>query len=176
MERHVVRGFIDGALSVLGVVIGASSAEIGIVISAGIGGGIANALSNAFGAFSAEMVEEEIKLSEVEKSMLSDLRDTEVYREIRKRVMLRGVIDGLSTAFGSFLPILPFILALVIGYSIKLALALSVGVTAISLSLIGMYYGIVSKKSIIASGVKMGLMGLVTAVVIFLIERSLRFI
>ncbi len=176
MERHVVRGFIDGALSVLGVVIGASGAEISIVISAGIGGGIANALSNAFGAFSAEMVEEEIKLSEVEKSMLSDLRSTEIYREIRKKVMLRGIIDGVSTAFGSFLPIVPFILALVMGYSIKLALAFSVGLTAISLSMVGMYYGMISKKNILLSGAKMGLMGIVTAIATFVIERSLKLI
>mgnify|MGYP000076641159 CR=1 FL=1 len=176
MERHVVRGFIDGALSVLGVVIGASSAEVGIVISAGIGGGIANALSNAFGAFSAEMVEEEIKLSEVEKSMLSDLRSTEIYREIRKRVMVRGIVDGVSTAFGSFLPIIPFILAMLTGYSVNLALALSAGLTATSLFIVGVYYGMVSKKNILLSGTKMGLMGIVTAVATFVIERSLRLI
>ncbi len=176
MERHLVRGFIDGALSVLGVVIGASSAEIGIVISAGIGGGIANAISNTFGAFSAEMVEEEIKLSEVEKSMLSGLRDTEIYREIRKKVMIRGIIDGLSTAFGSFLPIIPFILAVILGYSVRVALITSIGLTAVSLFLIGMYYGVVSKKNMIASGLKMGLMGVVTAVATFLVERGLRLI
>ncbi|WP_290623753.1 MULTISPECIES: TIGR00267 family protein [unclassified Archaeoglobus] len=176
MERQVVRGFIDGALSVLGVVIGASNAEISIVISAGIGGGIANAISNAFGAFSAEMVEEEIKLSEVEKSMLLDLRKTEIYKEIRKKVMLRGIIDGTSTAFGSFLPVFPFILSLIVGYSVNLALALSVGLTATSLFIIGVYYGIVSKRNILISGAKMGLMGVVTAIATFAIERGLRLI
>ncbi|MBS3802436.1 MAG: hypothetical protein KGY65_06770, partial [Candidatus Thermoplasmatota archaeon] len=61
-KRYLIRGFIDGVLSSLGVVIGASTAigaTVGsnnataasaIIIAAGIGGGVANGLSNILGA------------------------------------------------------------------------------------------------------------------------------
>ena len=53
--RYIVRGLIDGSLSALGVVIGASgSADASVIIAAGLGGGIANGLSNILGAFTAE--------------------------------------------------------------------------------------------------------------------------
>ncbi len=173
MERQFVRGFIDGALSVLGVVIGASAGQIDIIISAGIGGGVANGISNVFGAFTAERVQEEREFQKIEKSMLVELRETELYKTVRRRVMIRGLVDGISTVIGSIVPVLPFILAFIIGFSAYLALAMSVSFTAISLGIIGIYFGRISKENIIVSSSKMVLMGIVTAIISFGIERGI---
>ena len=86
MERQLVRGFIDGSLSTLGVVIGASGAEISIIIAAGIGGGVANGLSNVFGAFTAERIEEEMQIVKIERAMLKNLKETEIYKSVRRKV------------------------------------------------------------------------------------------
>lgn len=172
MERQFVRGFIDGALSVLGVVIGASAGNLDVIISAGIGGGVANGISNIFGAFTAERVEEEKEFRKIERSMLVELRDTELYREVRRRVMVRGLVDGISTIFGSVVPVFPFILAYFLGMSIHTALILSVSLTAISLGLIGLYYGRVSRENLVVSCMKMVLMGLFTALISVGIERG----
>ncbi|WP_456369499.1 TIGR00267 family protein [Geoglobus sp.] len=172
MERQFVRGFIDGALSVLGVVIGASAGNLDVIISAGIGGGVANGISNIFGAFTAERVEEEKEFRKIERSMLVELRDTELYREVRRRVMVRGLVDGISTIFGSVVPVFPFVLAYFLGMSIRTALILSVSLTAISLGLIGLYYGRVSRENLVISCAKMVLMGLFTALISVGIERG----
>ncbi len=172
VERQFVRGFIDGALSVLGVVIGASAGNLDIIISAGIGGGVANGISNVFGAFTAERVEEEKEFRKIEKSMLVELRDTELYREVRRRVMLRGIVDGISTIFGSMVPVFPFIAAYVLGTSVRSALIMSVTLTALSLGMIGIYYGRISRENLVISCVKMVLMGLVTALISVGIERG----
>ncbi|WP_048093102.1 TIGR00267 family protein [Geoglobus acetivorans] len=173
MERQFVRGFIDGALSVLGVVIGASGGQLDIIISAGIGGGVANGISNIFGAFTAERVEEEREFRELEKSMLVELRETELYRKVRKRVMLRGIVDGISTILGSIVPVLPFILAYFLDFSVQLALIASVTLTALSLGVLGLYFGSVSKENLAVSSAKMVLMGLVIAIVSIAIERGI---
>ena len=80
-KRYLIRGFIDGVLSSLGVVIGASTAigaTVGsnnataasaIIIAAGIGGGIANGLSNILGASVGEKLVKEIELGEIEKAI-----------------------------------------------------------------------------------------------------------
>lgn len=173
MERQFVRGFIDGALSVLGVVIGASAGQIEIIISAGIGGGVANGISNVFGALTAERVEEEKEFQKIEKSMLVGLRETELYKTVRRRVMVKGLADGFSTIIGSIVPVFPFILAFILDFSARLALIMSVSFTAVSLGIIGVYFGKVSKENIMVSSAKMILMGLVTALISFGIERGI---
>ncbi len=173
MERQIVRGFIDGALSTLGVVIGASAGEVGIIISAGIGGGIANGISNVFGALTAERVEEEKGIRELEKSMLAELKETKLYEEVRRRVVVRGLIDGLSTIFGSFVPVFPFVLSRVLDFGVQMAVMLSITLTATSLGVIGVYFGKVSRENVVVSSAKMILMGLFTAIVSILIERGL---
>ncbi|NOY10714.1 MAG: TIGR00267 family protein [Archaeoglobi archaeon] len=172
MERQFVRGFIDGALSVLGVVIGASAGQMDIIISAGIGGGVANGISNIFGALTAERVEEEREFRKIEKSMLVELRDTELYREVRRRVIVRGIVDGMSTILGSLVPVLPFIVAFFMGTGVQAALIASVSLTALSLGVIGIYYGRISRQNLMVSSAKMILMGLVTALISIGIERG----
>lgn len=172
MERQFVRGFIDGVLSVLGVVIGASGGQLEIIISAGIGGGIANGISNVFGAFTAERVEEEQEFRELEKFMLAELRETELYRKVRRRVILRGVVDGLSTILGSAVPVIPFVFAYFMNFSVNLALFASMALTAVSLGILGLYFGKISKENLAVSAVKMVLMGLAVAIVSIAIEKS----
>ncbi|KUJ93066.1 MAG: hypothetical protein XD40_1749 [Archaeoglobus fulgidus] len=176
MERQFVRGFIDGALSVLGVVLGASGGQLDVIISAGIGGGVANGISNVFGALTAERVEEEKEFRELEKSMLVELRDTRLYKEVRKRVIVRGIIDGLSTILGSVVPVLPFVIAYFVGFSVHSAIIWSASLTALSLALIGIIYGRISREHLLISSAKMVVMGLIVALFSIAIERGVHFL
>lgn len=168
-----MRGFIDGALSVLGVVIGASGGQIEVIISAGFGGSIANGISNTFSALTADRVEEEKKLHELEKSMLSELRDTELHRVIMRRVIVGGAADGVSTIIGGLIPVMPFIIAFIMQLSHQMALISSVALTTLSLGVVGIYYGKVSREHILVSAAKMVLIALIVAVVSVLIEKGI---
>ncbi len=172
MERQLIRGFIDGALSTLGVVIGASGAQVTVIITAGVGGGVANGLSNIFGALTAERAAEEMKMSEIEKSMLREMKDTAIYGEVKRRALLGGLTDGAATVAGSIVPVLPFVIALYIGASIFSAMMAAVTLTTFCLSLIGIYLGKISRGSLIISALKMVVMGLTTALLSFFVERS----
>ncbi len=176
MERQLVRGFIDGSLSTLGVVIGASGAEISVIIAAGVGGGVANGLSNIFGAFTAERIEEEMHLMKIERAMLKDLKETEIYRHAKREVLKKSILDGISTIFGSITVIIPFILALVFKDWTHLAPLSSALITTVSLGIIGLYIGKLSKENLILSFAKMAVFGIVTALLSMIIERSVHFI
>lgn len=176
IDRYFIRGFIDGSLSTLGVVIGASGAVPIIVITAGLGGSVANGLSNLFGAFTAESAQVEHELSDIEKSMLSEghLRDTTLHHGMRKRVFFSGVSDGVASISGGLIPVIPFLLIFTLGYTNQVALSLSISITISLLFLLGMYLGIVSKRNILLSGAKLALIGSVTAVTCALIEWGFR--
>jgi predicted membrane protein (TIGR00267 family) len=172
MERQLIRGFIDGALSTLGVVIGASGAQFTIIITAGVGGGVANGLSNLFGALTAERAAEEMRISKIERSMLREMKDTTIYGEVKKKAILGGLTDGMATVAGSIVPVLPFVVALYIGASVFSATMTAIALTTFCLSLIGIYLGKISRGSLMISALKMVVMGLVTALLSIFVERT----
>ena len=171
VKRQFVRGFIDGSLSTLGVVIGASGAEISVIIAAGVGG-VANGLSNIFGAFTAEKIEEQMQLLKIEKAMLKDLKETEIHRDVRRKVLKKSLIDGISTIFGSVVVVIPFLLALIFKAEAYLATLSSMMMTTLSLGIVGLYLGKLSKENLAISFAKMAAFGIITALISLMIEKG----
>ena len=169
--RYIVRGLIDGSLSALGVVIGASgSADASVIIAAGLGGGIANGLSNILGAFTAEKASLERERIQKEKSLLKKngyLKKSIIYKKAIRETMICGLIDGISTTIGSALPVVPFFL-----FDIKTALYVAIGITIAILFILGVFIGKISKENVVVSGIKMVIGALVVAVLCFMVERA----
>ena len=169
--RYIVRGLIDGSLSALGVVIGASgSADASVIIAAGLGGGIANGLSNILGAFTAEKASLERERIQKEKSLLKKngyLKKSIIYKKAIRETMICGLIDGISTTIGSALPVVPFFL-----FDIKTALYMAIAITVAILFILGVFIGKISKENVVVSGIKMVIGALVVAVLCFMVERA----
>ena len=169
MLNHFVRGIIDGLLSTLGVVIGASSADKAIILAAGIGGAVANGVSNCLGAFSSEEYKGHLYIQKIENAMLSKgIEESQIGRKMKKERLKAGLMDGSSTIIGGFIPVLPFILL-----DHNQALIWSVLCTVLTLFVLGAYIGKVSKKWIIISGLKLMALGILTALLVHLIQYYL---
>ncbi|MBC8426324.1 VIT1/CCC1 transporter family protein [bacterium] len=167
-SRHL-RGFVDGSLSTLGIVIGASSASSEIIMAAGIGGAFANGISNFLGAYSAAGVEEYAELREQERAMVTrDLTGSVLDRAIARRTAMAGLSDGVATIFGGALPIIPYLFLSTTQATVASA-AIVMGATGV----IGLYFGRISKRDIWLSAVKMALMAAVIAVAVFLVEQAI---
>jgi predicted membrane protein (TIGR00267 family) len=109
MIRLVIRGLVDGALSSLGVVIGASlSNDLQVILSAGFSGAVANGFSNVLAAFTAEKAGQYKSLGEVEKKMLRSLKGTDREKGISRGVVKGGALDGAFSLLGGIAPIAPF--------------------------------------------------------------------
>ncbi len=177
-SRYLIRGFVDGVLSTLGVVIGASTA-IGtstqasqVIIAAGIGGGMANGLSNILGAFMAEKVMVGERLEELEKAMVKEeaLRETKLNEKFKTRTISGSLADGLSTIGGALIPVIPFVLAPVFLISERTALLSSVVFSLLLFAFLGVYVGRVTKENIVLSALKMASFAGITAAVATLIR------
>lgn len=110
--RYIIRGIIDGSLSSLGVVIGASGGDISIIIAAGVGGGVANGMSNILGALTAERAILEGERASQEKVLLQNegsLKKSSFYQMAIDKTAVSGMQDGLATALGSIIPVMPFL-------------------------------------------------------------------
>ncbi len=165
----ITRGAIDGALSTLGIVIGALGAGPVVIISAGLSGGAANGLSNMFAAVSAEKTEMLSDLSEIEDAMLKDnLRNTIIHEIQNKKVRLRGVVDGIATIFGAMIPVAPYFF-----FESTQAVFISVALTSLLAFFLGFCMAQVSGRSILRLGIKMAVIAIVVAIVSSLVQQGI---
>jgi predicted membrane protein (TIGR00267 family) len=153
--RYIILGSVDGLLATLGIIIGVSvvSATNSIVVSAGLGGAIALALTNGLGSYLAESTIEHGKLVRKERSLLRKLSNTYVASESRKKIAKDAITHGGASFLASLVPLAPWLLS--IG-SVIVSVALSL-VTLIGL---GVYAGWISRQNYAISVAKMVGLGL----------------
>ncbi len=171
--RHIARGLVDGSLSGLGIVLGASiSGDPRIIMAAGVGGSIASAMSNVLGALTAERADVMLKFAKYEKAMVGSkvrLKDTKIYEKEREKMIRGGLLDGAATLCGSIVPIAPFAL-----FGVQTGALVAVMATITLLFGLGIYIGKLSKENLIIAGSKMALFGIATAVLASSLEFLFR--
>jgi predicted membrane protein (TIGR00267 family) len=165
MIRLAIRGLVDGALSSLGVVIGAAiSNNPTIILSAGLSGATANGFSNILAAFTAEKVGRYKKFQDVERQMIRTLKGTKIEKHLQKKILHGGLIDGALSIVGGIIPVFPFFIM-----GVREALILSIGLVTLLAAILGGYTGYFSKENIFYSVIKMVFFTLATAGVCALI-------
>ncbi|MEN6328897.1 MAG: TIGR00267 family protein [Methanobacteriaceae archaeon] len=179
MSRYVALGTMDGILAVMGVILAASGVAgvagtqipnyvIGLT---GLSGGIALAMSNAFGSFIGERAEEVRTIRELEQKMMLEegkLDDTHIHQEAKKRIYMSMFTHGFSSFTGSFVPVLPFLLI----SSRLTAIIWTISLCFVALVLLGIYLGRVSRESLLKTSVEIVIIGIVISVISFLIGGS----
>lgn len=161
-SRYVIRGLIDGSLSVLGVVIGALNPDTSVIIAAGLAGSFANGFSNLLAAFTAEYAERYNILKDIEEAMTITLRKTIKEREVKRAVRHVAVGDAVASIIGGGLPVLPF-------FFLSAFEAVSVSILMILLIMagLGVIVGRSARQSIIMTIGKMIAFTAATAIVSF---------
>ncbi|MDO8869690.1 MAG: TIGR00267 family protein [Methanobacteriaceae archaeon] len=179
MSRYVALGTLDGILAVMGVILTASGViALGggevqnyLIGLTGLSGGIALAMSNAFGSFIGERAEETRTLRELERKMVMDegkLDDTIIHKQAKRRIYMSMFTHGFSSFIGSFVPVLPFLL---------IADRMTATVTTIvmcftALIILGVYLGRVSRESLFKTSLEIVIIGIVISAVSFIIGGS----
>ena len=166
-RRYFVMNAFDGALTMLGVVIGAYVSGVidqpTVIISAGIAGSIAMGVSGVSGAYMTEKAERTKKLKDLEKAMLIDMKNGLHERSHRFATIFAAVVDGVSPAIAAMFVVSPFFMVNFGIISAELAFFACITITLIVLCSLGVYLAKISDESMIKYGIQMLLVGLVTA-------------
>jgi len=166
-RRYFVMNAFDGALTMLGVVIGAAISGVlnnpSVIISAGIAGSIAMGASGMSGAYMTEKAERTKKLKKLEKAMLTDLKDGIHGKSHRFATIFAAVVDGVSPAIAAMCVISPFFLVSFGLISSEIAFYSAIVLTLSILTLLGVYLAKISDESMIKYGIQMLVVGLITA-------------
>jgi predicted membrane protein (TIGR00267 family) len=175
LRRYFAMNAFDGAMTSLGVVIGAYISNIvdpRAVIGVIIVGGIAMAVSGFSGTYMTERAERSKSLNELEDAMLVDLEDT-IYGQASRFVSaFAALVDGSAPFIASIPSVIPFYVALIGLIPIGLAFFASAGASLVTLFLLGVFLGRISDRNIIYSGIRMVIAGVAVALLALLLNGS----
>lgn len=173
-RRYFVIGAFDGALTILGVILGAYVAEghqhpelaKELILGAGLAGGIALAVSSAVGAYEAERVEHMLSHHQLERAMLRPVEGTRK-EAIRVSISVSAVAHGIAPLLAAFVPLVPFFFL-----SLDMAVLVAIVMTLALLFALGAYLGSLIREMIVYTGLRFVIAGLATAIVLILIGMS----
>jgi predicted membrane protein (TIGR00267 family) len=163
VRRYFVIGAFDGALTILGVVIGAfvANADRGVIIGASLAAGIGLAVSSAVGAYEAERVEKKLDQYTLERAMLTKM--SEEHRDaFRYAAVLSAFVHGIAPLFAAILPVVPFLFL-----DLVQATVTAIVVTLVILFVIGAYLGRLVRDRFFVTGLRFVAAGVATTVVLW---------
>jgi len=172
IRRYFAMNAFDGAMTSLGVVIGAYLSQIldprsviGVIITSGI----AMMVSGFSGTYMTESAERSHSLNELEDAMLVNLDDTVYGRASRFISVFAALVDGSAPFIASIPSVVPFLLVPGL-IDVATAFVASIGASLFTLFILGVYLGRISGENILYSGLKMVVSGAAVAIIALLLN------
>ena len=174
-RRYLITNGFDGALTMLGLMIGfysSGESSIRVAISASMGAAIALFMSGISSAYLSETAERKKELQELERALLSDLGESDYGQASRYVPYFVALVNGLSPLLisitiilplwlahhGMVFPISPFIVASFIAF--------------INIFFLGLFLSKVSNTFWLWAGLKALAIAILTAGIILFLESS----
>ena len=165
----VVNGF-DGALTMLGLIIGflvSGATALPVIINACLGAAIALGMSGVSSAYVSEAAERERALADLENAMIADLRDSAHGEAARGVPLLIALVNGFAPLIMSILILTPLIAANA-GFTLPLSpLFASVAIALLLIFLLGVFLGSIAGVSWLRSGIQTLLVAILTVALIY---------
>ena len=143
-RRYFITNGFDGALTLLGLMVGFASSDdvtLPTAIKAGLGAAIALFMSGISSAYLSENAERKKELRDLEDALLSDLSESDYGKASRYVPIMVALVNGLSpllialliltplwlAEFGMQLPVSPFVAAIIVSMFIIFLLGIMLG-------------------------------------------------
>lgn len=171
MRRYFVVNGFDGALTMLGLIIGfliSVPADLSVIINVCMGAAIALGMSGVSSAFVSETAERRRALGELEEAMISDLQESAHGAAARWVPLLIALVNGSAPLVISLLILLPLWLSIA-GIALPVPpLYAAIIVALLLIFLLGVFLGRIAGISLLRSGIQTLLVAVVTAALIYL--------
>lgn len=175
-RRYFTMNGFDGAMTLLGIVLGSLMAGINysnlrLVIFSALGSTVSLGLSGLTSAFVAERTERIRELKALEHKMQSELSDTEIGLKSKFAPIWTALVNSISPMITSLTALSPLLIVLMFPSLIspEVAAISAVIVDLVILFLLGVYLGKVSQRNLLLNGIKMVAAGvLMTGILLFI--------
>ena len=171
-RRYFVMNSFDGALTMLGVIVGAwasGSLDPRVIIGIGLGASLAMGVSGFSGAYMAERAERKRRLNRLKRAMLTDLGNTMHGKASHFASVWTAAVDAISPFMAALISMLPFFLAAANLIPASNAAIVSVILIMSMIFSLGMFLGRISKENMLLSGARTLAAGIITALITALV-------
>jgi predicted membrane protein (TIGR00267 family) len=170
-RRAFANNAFDGALTFLGILMGnlvLPEFLPSTIIKIGLSTCLAIGMSGVFGRFLSERAERRRFLKQMERDMFTDLSNSSLEREARKKIITISVIDGISPALAALAPLAPFFFAQASVIAVNVSIVCSFVLVFVVLFGLGMFLGKTSQENTLLYGGFVVAIGFITSLIIFL--------
>lgn len=171
VRRYVVVNGFDGALTMLGLIIGfllSTPADLSVIISVCLGAAIALGMSGLSSAYVSESAERRRALGKLEDAMISDLQESAHGEAVRWVPFLIALVNGSAPLVISLVILIPLFLSNA-GIALPVSpLYAAIVIALLLIFLLGVFLGRIAGVSWLRSGLQTLLVAVVTAVLIYL--------
>ena len=165
-RRYFISNGFDGTLTSIGIIVGAVLSGVPdgyTVIKIGLGAAVGLGTSAVWSVWEIERAETRAEIRRIERAMLTDLDDTRVQRDQSGARIVHAIMSGLGPLIGILIPLTPFVVEGTI-VTMQEAALIAVGLGIGVLGVFGAYMGSISGQRWYVAAVRMGLAGLVVAI------------
>ena len=169
-RRAFTNNAFDGALTFLGILMGSLILPEFVpstIIKIGLSTCLAIGMSGMFGSFLSERAERKRSLRQMERDLLTtDLSDSSLGREARKKTLTISLIDGVSPALAALVPLTPFFFAQASFIPVGVSIVCSFVLVFVVLFGLGVFLGKTSQEDILLYGGIVVAIGFATSLII----------
>lgn len=157
----------------LGITVGSAFVarpELEVILGTMLSSSLALGISTGVSVYEAEILEREKKIGEMERSLLTDLEDTDVAKSVKTAAIIISLINSLTPLVACAISISPFVLSSLGFIEIKVAAWISIATAMGTLFSAGVCIGRNGKGNAILKGVKMATFGGIAFLIGYWIE------
>ena len=173
IRRFFINTLFDSTFMLLGIIVGsafAGDAGLHIIIVTMLTTSIALGISTGVSVYEAESLEQEHKISDLEKALFTDLDDTSIQKTAKYTILLATIINFATPLFSCAVTITPFILATTGILHADIAGWISVALALSTLFGAGVYMGRIGKTNPYKKGLRMVAFGVLAFAIGFLLN------
>ena len=177
-RRYLVTNGFDGALTMLGLMVGFQTAgeriELPVAITACLGAAVALLMSGLSSAYLSETAERQKELQELEGALLADLKESQIGEASRSIPIVVALVNGLSPFLISLVIMTPLWLAEygVVSFAVSPFL-IAILIALVIIFLLGIFLGRISKKFWLTTALHTLFIALVTVGIIISLHALL---
>ena len=171
LRRYFVNTMFDSTFVILGVIIGSAfsgissrDVVIGIVLTSSVALGISTGVS----VYEAETLEQERRIKEIERAMLSSMEDTDIKSTSRMSILLISLVNFSAPLFTCAIILTPFLL--LSSESLESMAYVGLGLALCVLFVTGAIMGKMGHHNPLIKGTRMALIGFLAFLICFWIE------
>ena len=175
-RRYFVLNAFDGALTVLGIMMGSylvGDKEPHIIVGAAFGACLAMGISGFWGAYMGEKAERTRALKDLETALFMDLKNTVLAKASKIATLWIAFVDGISPSVIALTAIIPYLLSHINLINFETAFYTSLTLILAMLFVLGAFLGKISRENIVIHGLKMVIVGLAVAAIFLLLNLTI---